>query len=276
MSPVRVKLGDFGISKRIQPKDDTALRTQVPTQIYGAPEVLGSDSTSDTSVYTNSVDIWSLGCVIYELLVGTHLFTSGEQVSRYYYRNLPFPEDKLKGLSPPTDHTGISLLKSMLSIQPEDRPTAEDALGNAWLMGLKSDDEDSGEDQDETVQSGDESSWSSKGEDKLTTHDERKRRRVRRNPITQDDSKYTPGDAALRANPGLQPDSDPTASKSTIDTTIMTLTGVAPTESSLIRKGSMKLGLTADISQLPGDSFQESQEADEKTDLQCFTNMSPK
>ena len=71
MSPVRVKLGDFGISKRILPQDTTTFHTQVSTQIYGAPEVLGSDSNSETSVYTNSVEIWSLGCVIYELLVGT-------------------------------------------------------------------------------------------------------------------------------------------------------------------------------------------------------------
>jgi len=275
MSPVNVKLGDFGISKRIQPQATTTFHTQVSTQIYGAPEVLGLDSNSETSVYTNSVDIWSLGCVIYELLVGTRLFASGKQVSRYCYGNLLFPEDKLKELSPPTDDTGISLIRSMLSIQPEDRPTAEDALGSAWLVDLKSDDEDSGDYQDETAQSRDKISWGRKSEGKLTTHGERKKR-GRRNLITQDDSEYAPGNSALGANPGLQPDSDPTASKSTIDTTIMTLTGVTPTESSLIRKGSMKLGLTADISQLPGDSFQESQEADEKTDLQCFTNMSPK
>jgi len=175
MSPVRVKLGDFGISKRIQPQDTTTFHTQVSTQIYGAPEVLGSDPNSETSVYTNSVDIWSLGCVIYELLVGTHLFTSGDQVSRYYYyRKLPFLEDELKGLSPPIDDAGISLLKSMLAIQPDDRPTAEDALGNAWLVGLKSDDEDSGDDQDETAQSRD-NSWSRKSEGKLTTYDKRKR-----------------------------------------------------------------------------------------------------
>ena len=109
MSPVRVKLGDFELSKRIQPQNTRTFHTQVSTQIYGALAVLGSGSNSKTSVYTNSVDVWSLGCVIYELLVGTHLFVSGEQVSSYYYKKLPFLEDKLRGLSPPTDDAGISL-----------------------------------------------------------------------------------------------------------------------------------------------------------------------
>jgi len=262
MSPVQVKLGDFGISKRILPQDTTTFHTQVSTQIYGAPEVLGLNSTSETSVYTNAVDIWSLGCVIYELLAGTRLFASATQVSGYILGIWPFPEDKLKALPTPTDDAGISFLKSMLSIQPEDRPTAADAFGNEWLVDLKSEDEDGGDDQYETAQSGEESSWSRKSEGKLTTHDERKKRRGRKNLITQDDSELAPGDVALAANPGLQSDSDPTASKSTIDTTIMTLADVASTGGALIQKGSKKLVLTADISQLPSNSFQWPQDAE--------------
>ena len=109
------------------------------TPLYGAPEVRGVDSSSETSIYTNSVDIWSLGCVIYELLVGDRFFVSEHQYFCYFYKKWLFPEEKLKGLSPPTDDSGISLLESMLSVQPGDRPTAADALNHAWLAGLKSD-----------------------------------------------------------------------------------------------------------------------------------------
>ncbi|PUU79614.1 calcium/calmodulin-dependent protein kinase type 1B, partial [Tuber borchii] len=133
MSPVWIKLGDFGVSKRILAEDTTTFRTQVSTQGYSAPEVLGLDSNSETSDYTNSVDIWSLGCVIYELIVGTKLFASEAQVSRYFFGKKPFPEDKLKELSSPTDTLGILLLKAMLVIQPEDRPTAAGALSHGWL-----------------------------------------------------------------------------------------------------------------------------------------------
>ena len=86
MSPVWIKLGDFGVSKRILAQATTTLHTQVLTQVYSAPEVLGLDSNSETSDYTNSVDIWSLGCVIYELLVGTKLFVSEFQLYRYFYK----------------------------------------------------------------------------------------------------------------------------------------------------------------------------------------------
>ncbi|PUU79624.1 kinase-like domain-containing protein, partial [Tuber borchii] len=133
MSPMWVKLGDFGVSKRILADGSTTLHTPVSTQAYSAPEVLGLDSNSETSNYTNSVDIWSLGCVIYELLAGTKLFALEGQVSRYFFGKWPFPEDRLKGLPTPTDDIGISLLKSMLLIQPEDRPTAEGALIHEWL-----------------------------------------------------------------------------------------------------------------------------------------------
>ncbi|PUU76163.1 kinase-like domain-containing protein [Tuber borchii] len=170
-SPFRVKLGDFGISKRIRPQDTTTFHTQVSTRIYGAPEVLGLDSNNEASDYTNSVDIWSLGCVLYELLAGAPLFASDFQLSRYLFGKGPSPEDTLKGLPTPTDDAGISLLKSMLTIEPEDRPTAVGALGNAWFAGLKSDDEDCEDDQDEMTQSGNEGTYNKESEGKLTTRD---------------------------------------------------------------------------------------------------------
>ena len=104
--------------------------------MYGAPETLGLDPNSESSDYTSSVDIWSLGCVVYELLVGTNLFASWDQFARYFRGKRSFPEDILRGLSPPICDVGISLLKSMLLIQPEDRPTAAEALSDVWLMGL--------------------------------------------------------------------------------------------------------------------------------------------
>ncbi|PUU73753.1 kinase-like domain-containing protein, partial [Tuber borchii] len=73
MSPVWVKLGEVGASKRIHAQSTTTFHTKVSTPLYGTPEVLGLDSSSEASDFTNSADMWPLGCVIYELVVGTKL-----------------------------------------------------------------------------------------------------------------------------------------------------------------------------------------------------------
>ena len=241
MSPVWVKLGDFGVSKRILAEATTTFHTQVSTQGYSAPEVLGLDSNSETSEYTNSVDIWSLGCVIYELLVGTKLFASEGQVSRYFFGKRPFPEDKLKELSPPADNLAISLLKSMLLIQPEDRPTAEDALSHGWLTDLNSGNEVSGGDQDETTQSRGETSPSRKRKIEPATHDKRKKRRSGRNPIVQDDARCIPVDVALEANAGSQFSGDPTTPKAVANTCATTSPDAASVGNSAVQAGPRKL-----------------------------------
>ncbi|CUS12985.1 unnamed protein product [Tuber aestivum] len=145
MAPIWVKLGDFGISKRTQGETRTVLHTTVGTRIYSAPEVLGLDSTSETSEYTNAVDIWSLGCVVYELLTGEKLFANEGLISWYFFGKSPFPERKLKSLSPGINDAGISLIKSMVSIQPDHRPSVPDSLGHTWIADLQSDTEDDGE-----------------------------------------------------------------------------------------------------------------------------------
>ncbi|RPB00560.1 kinase-like protein, partial [Choiromyces venosus 120613-1] len=139
MSPVWIKLGDFGISKRIRAQDATSFHTQVSTRVYAAPEVLGVDSNSETSTYTIAVDIWSLGCVIYELLVGARLFPTESGIFYYFFGKWSFPADELKRLSPPISDAGISLIKSMISLEPGDRPTVLSSLGHTWISSLESD-----------------------------------------------------------------------------------------------------------------------------------------
>ena len=229
------------MSKRILAEGSTTLHTPVSTQAYSAPEVLGLDSNSETSNYTNSVDIWSLGCVIYELLVGTKLFPSEGQVSRYYFGKLPFPVDKLKGLSPPTDDIGISLLKSMLLIQPEDRPTAAAALSHEWLAGIHSDDEGGCEDQDEVTQSRDESTRSGKRKNNLSTHDRPKKRRSKKRQTKPADTRSIPGGVAF-VGVGPQSGGDPSTQKTVIDTSVMTTSpaDAASAENSGVETGAKK------------------------------------
>ena len=238
MSPVWVKLGDFGVSKRVPAQATTTLHTQVSTPLYSAPEVLGLDSNSETSNYTNSVDIWSLGCVLYELLVGAKLFVSEFQLSGYFYGKWPFPEDRLRELSPPTDDTGISLLKAMLEIEPEGRPTAADALNHGWLADLKSDNDHSGHGRSETTQCGYRSIPNRKHENRLATHDRPKERRSERNRISQANTRLIPRGVAVCAGGRSQKGCGPTTRKNIIDTSVMVPSAdEASAESSIVKIG---------------------------------------
>ena len=57
---LKVKIGDFGVSKQLNSVNKFA-KTQIGTLTYMAPEIIEGQS------YNNKVDIWSLGCIIYEL-----------------------------------------------------------------------------------------------------------------------------------------------------------------------------------------------------------------
>ena len=235
MSPLWVKLGDFGVSKQIQDPATTNFHTPVSTPLYGAPEVLGLDSNSETSEYTNSVDIWSLGCVIYELLVGERLFVSEFQISCYFFGKFLFPEDRLRSLSPPTDDLGISLVKSMLVIPPEDRPTAVGALKHVWLEGLMGGSEDSRADRDKAAHNRDESTRGRKSESRFAGYAGQKKIRSERIPITQDDTRCTPGGIALGTDAGLQVGSDPTMPKPGINPPVIALSDPTPIENSPVQ-----------------------------------------
>jgi serine/threonine-protein kinase Chk2 len=55
-----VKVSDFGLSKFVN--SQSVLKTMCGTPLYVAPEVL---QTKGLGSYTNKVDIWSLGVILY-------------------------------------------------------------------------------------------------------------------------------------------------------------------------------------------------------------------
>jgi serine/threonine protein kinase len=118
-----IKLGDFGISRVMEGTEDFAT-TVTGTPYYMAPEVCTNQP------YTYKSDVWSLGCVMYELCTLRHAF-SAESLLGLLYQIVqgtfpPIPEQLYDG--------GLRhLVYAMLSKQSSVRPFASDLLRAPWL-----------------------------------------------------------------------------------------------------------------------------------------------
>jgi serine/threonine protein kinase len=74
-------LADFGFSKHFSSQSLGFTSTGWGTNGYMAPEFLLP--ADDKIAYNCKADIWSLGCILYELAVGKHLFEDNYYVMRY-------------------------------------------------------------------------------------------------------------------------------------------------------------------------------------------------
>jgi hypothetical protein len=109
-----------------------ATPAKVPTS--DGPAVGGDGSAlggfSGSSAAARACDVWSLGCLFYELVVGTHLY-GGEEWGSFYVRLTGesmdlIPPAKLARL-PPTHATAMSrFLGVILQRRPEKRPTVQE------------------------------------------------------------------------------------------------------------------------------------------------------
>jgi len=123
-----IKIADFGFAKRTM--NDTCLRTQCGTPGYVAPEIL------EGVPYGTQADMWSLGVIAFILLGGYPPFI--EENQRDLFRKIrkgqyEFHEEYWGGVS----DEAKDLITSLLSVNPETRFSAQDALNHSWI---KSDD----------------------------------------------------------------------------------------------------------------------------------------
>ncbi|MCJ1471964.1 hypothetical protein MMC13_000607 [Lambiella insularis] len=130
-----VKIGDFGLSKRVQ-GEESAFRTFGGTAAYMAPEIWNLRHLSENGLkrihYSSAVDIWSLGCVIFELLTTTRAFQNPVTGMQDYSRQGVYLEQLL---TEKLSQEGIRLVKDCLDLVPERRPTAQLALESPWILG---------------------------------------------------------------------------------------------------------------------------------------------
>jgi tRNA A-37 threonylcarbamoyl transferase component Bud32 len=66
-----LKVADFGVARYLE--EDSKAGTIVGTTLYMAPEILRSSFSPDGAKYTAVVDLWSIGIVLYECVMGVTL-----------------------------------------------------------------------------------------------------------------------------------------------------------------------------------------------------------
>ena len=116
-----VKLTDFGLSKILEDEDDKAF-TLCGTPQYLAPEVLLKKG------YDKMVDWWSLGCVMYEMLMGRLPFAikRGTINLKIYEKKIDFPRK--------ISNEARDLIEKFLVVNPTERlgygPNGTDDIKN--------------------------------------------------------------------------------------------------------------------------------------------------
>ncbi|KAG7571433.1 hypothetical protein FFLO_00616 [Filobasidium floriforme] len=155
-----LKVCDFGLARSTQtalPSGSSGngyMTEYVATRWYRAPEVMLSFKQ-----YTKSIDVWSIGCILAEMLNGKPLFPGKDyhhqlslildvlgtpsmeeyyditsRRSREYIRALPFRAKKsFESLYPMASPAAIDFLKKTLTFGPKNRMTVEQCLSHPYL-----------------------------------------------------------------------------------------------------------------------------------------------
>ncbi|XP_061536345.1 serine/threonine-protein kinase PLK1 [Phycodurus eques] len=116
-----VKIGDFGLATKIE-FDGERKKTLCGTPNYIAPEVLCKKG------HSYEVDVWSLGCILYTLLVGKPPFETSclkETYNRIKKNNYTIPWH----INP----AAATLIKSMLHADPSQRPPIAQMLSDDFF-----------------------------------------------------------------------------------------------------------------------------------------------
>ncbi|VUC23496.1 unnamed protein product [Clonostachys rosea] len=123
-----VKIADFGTTRMIKRDQDATATRPMGTVAFASPEQLGV--TRPNPGYESATDMWSLGVIIFKLLTNTTPFEAVYDLVGYVSGKAQLPAmDKL----PPDTPLNISeMIRDLLSVEPQDRPSARACSKRDW------------------------------------------------------------------------------------------------------------------------------------------------
>uniref|UniRef100_A0A6P7HAB8 Mitogen-activated protein kinase 15-like n=1 Tax=Diabrotica virgifera virgifera TaxID=50390 RepID=A0A6P7HAB8_DIAVI len=170
----RCKIADFGLARSLSQASegsvngsdgDPTLTDYVATRWYRAPEILIANRR-----YTKGIDLWSIGCILAEMVLGKPIFPGTSTVNQVekIMATIPTPSQEdinmvcisgigssmiknasavqkiplvsILGNNVPTD--AIDLINRLLVFNPHDRLTAEEALEHSYIARFHNPDQE--------------------------------------------------------------------------------------------------------------------------------------
>ena len=127
-----LKMIDFGLSKHFQEGD-------IQTEKVGTPYSVAPEIIKGSKGYDEKCDVWSIGVICYLLLCGETPF-GGDSIEDNLSQvrknitsgNVPFDPDLWGNVS----EEAIDFVKSLLVLDPEQRPSALEAQNHPWVQKM--------------------------------------------------------------------------------------------------------------------------------------------
>ncbi|KAI9028060.1 kinase-like domain-containing protein [Hyaloraphidium curvatum] len=105
------------------------MKTMTGTPFFLPPEIVRG------AIYTSKIDLWALGCMVFQLLFGRTPFGDSASFAELYHR-ITHGDFAI----PPEDASTVSaeacaFVHRLLRTDPSLRPSAEEALSDPWIRG---------------------------------------------------------------------------------------------------------------------------------------------
>ncbi|XP_071808404.1 uncharacterized protein [Asterias amurensis] len=117
-----IKVGDLGIARVLEGNNDMAT-TLIGTPYYMSPELFSNKP------YNHKSDVWALGCCVYEMATLKHAFNAKDMNSLVY----KILRGKMPAMPKTYSNDLIELIKAMLNLAPEKRPSVARILRNPFI-----------------------------------------------------------------------------------------------------------------------------------------------
>lgn len=150
-----LKIGDFGLARIMDPhySHKGHLSEGLVTKWYRSPRLLLSPNN-----YTKAIDMWAAGCIFAEMLTGKTLFAGAHELEQmqlilesipvvheedrlelqsvipvFIKNDMSEPHTPLAKLLPGVSPEALDFLEKILTFNPMDRLTAEEALAHPYM-----------------------------------------------------------------------------------------------------------------------------------------------